>query len=211
MPLYLFEVIGLRERKKQQNRREIFEASQRLFAKRSFEAVTVAEVAQAANVSEMTVYNYFPTKEDLFYAGMQFFEEQLVEAVRNRARGESALKAFRRRVLEGAANLETKGRAEGILRAEKAIGASPSLRAREREIVEDYTRRLAAVLGGDNDVEALAVAAAMMAVHRSLVSYIRGQVMAGRRRTALAEEFRTQARRAFARLERGLGDYSVRL
>jgi len=211
MPLYLFEVIGLRERKKQQNRREIFEASQRLFAKRSFEAVTVAEVAQAANVSEMAVYNYFPTKEDLFYAGMQFFEEQLVEAVRNRARGESALKAFRRRVLEGAANLETKGRAEGILRAEKAIGASPSLRAREREIVEDYTRRLAAVLGGDNDVEALAVAAAMMAVHRSLVSYIRGQVMAGRRRTALAEEFRTQARRAFARLERGLGDYSVRL
>ncbi len=211
MPLYLFEVIGLRERKKQQNRREIFEASQRLFAKRSFEAVTVAEVAQAANVSEMTVYNYFPTKDDLFYAGMQFFEEQLVEAVRNRARGESALKAFRRRVLEGAANLETKGRAEGILRAEKAIGASPSLRAREREIVEDYTRRLAAVLGGDNDVEALAVAAAMMAVHRSLVSYIRGQVMAGRRRTALAEEFRTQARRAFARLERGLGDYSVRL
>jgi len=211
MPLYLFEVIGLRERKKQQTRREIFEASQRLFTRRSFEAVTVAEVAQAANVSEMTVYNYFPTKEDLFYAGMQFFEEQLVEAVRSRARGESALKAFRRRVLEGAANLETKGRAEGILRAEKAIAASPSLRAREREIVEDYTRRLAAVLGGENDAEALAVAAAMMAVHRSLVSYIRGQVMAGRRGTALAEEFRTQARRAFARLERGLGDYSVRL
>ena len=211
MPLYLFEVIGLRERKKQQTRREIFEASQRLFTRRSFEAVTVAEVAQAANVSEMTVYNYFPTKEDLFYAGMQFFEEQLVEAVRSRARGESALKAFRRRVLEGAANLETKGRAEGILRAEKAIAASPSLRAREREIVEEYTRRLAAVLGGENDAESLAVAAAMMAVHRSLVSYIRGQVVAGRRGTALAEEFRTQARRAFARLERGLGDYSVRL
>jgi len=204
-------VIGLRERKKQQTRREIFEASQRLFTRRSFEAVTVAEVAQAANVSEMTVYNYFPTKEDLFYAGMQFFEEQLVEAVRSRARGESALKAFRRRVLEGAANLETKARAEGILRAEKAIAASPSLRAREREIVEDYTRRLAAVLGDENDAEALAVAAAMMAVHRSLVSYIRGQVVAGRRGTALAEEFRTQARRAFARLERGLGDYSVRL
>ena len=204
-------MIGLRERKKQQTRREIFEASQRLFTRRSFEAVTVAEVAQAANVSEMTVYNYFPTKEDLFYAGMQFFEEQLVKAVRSRARGESALKAFRRRVLEGAANLETKARAEGILRAEKAIAASPSLRARERDIVEDYTRRLAAVLGDENDAEALAVAAAMMAVHRSLVSYIRGQVVAGRRGTALAEEFRTQARRAFARLERGLGDYSVRL
>jgi len=203
-------VIGLRERKKQQTRREIFEAAQRLFARRSFEDVTVAEVAHAANVSEMTVYNYFPTKEDLFYAGMQFFEEQLIEAVRNRPRGESALKAFRRRVLEGAANLETRERAEGIVRAGKAIGASPSLLAREREIVEDYTRRLAGVLGGENDVEAQAAAAAMMAVHRSLVSHIRAQVMAGRRGAALAEEFRTQARRAFARLERGLGDYSVR-
>ncbi len=203
-------MIGLRERKKLRTRQEIFEASQRLFARRGFEDVTVAEVAQAANVSEMTVYNYFPTKEDLFYAGMQFFEEQLIEAVRNRPRGESALKAFRRRVLEGAANLETKERAEGILRAGKAIGASPSLRAREREIVEDYTRRLAGVLGNENDVEAQASAAAMMAVHRSLVSHIRGQVMAGRRGAALAEEFRTQARRAFARLERGLGDYSVR-
>ncbi len=179
-------MIGLRERKKLRTRQEIFEASQRLFARRGFEDVTVAEVAQAANVSEMTVYNYFPTKEDLFYAGMQFF------------------------VLEGAANLETKERAEGILRAGKAIGASPSLRAREREIVEDYTRRLAGVLGNEHDVEAQASAAAMMAVHRSLVSHIRGQVMAGRRGAALADEFRTQARRAFARLERGLGDYSLR-
>jgi AcrR family transcriptional regulator len=203
-------VIGLRERKKQQTRREIFEASQRLFARRSFEDVTVAEVARAANVSEMTVYNYFPTKEDLFYAGMQFFEEQLIDAVRDRARGESALKAFRRRVLDGAANLGSRERVEAIVRAGKAIDASPSLRAREREIVEDYTRSLAAVLGGENDVEALAAAAAMMAVHRSLVSHTRGQVMAGRRGAALAEGFRAQARRAFARLERGLGDYSVR-
>ena len=38
-----------------------------LFAVRGFDAVTVAEVAQAAEVSVTTVFNYFPTKEDLFY------------------------------------------------------------------------------------------------------------------------------------------------
>ena len=103
-------MVGLRERKKQQTRQQIFEASQHLFARRGFAEVKVAEVAEAANVSEMTVYNYFPTKEDLFYAGMQFFEEQLIEAVRSRPRGESALKAFRRRVLEGADNLGAKER-----------------------------------------------------------------------------------------------------
>ena len=203
-------MIGLRERKKQQTRQDIFEASQRLFGKRSFEDVTVAEVADAANVSEMTVFNYFPTKEDLFYAGMQFFEEQLIEAVRDRPRGESALMAFRRRVLEGAHNLESRERVRAILRAGDVVAASPSLRAREREIVEDYTRRLAQVMGGKDEIEALVAATAMMAVHRTLVARARGQVAAGVRGSALANDFRTQARRAFARLERGLGDYAVR-
>ena len=201
-------MVGLRERKKQQTRQQIFEASQHLFARRGFAEVKVAEVAEAANVSEMTVYNYFPTKEDLFYAGMQFFEEQLIEAVRSRPRGESALKAFRRRVLEGADNLGAKERTEGIARAGRAIAASPSLRAREREIVEEYTLRLARVLG--EGVEAMVVAAAMMAAHRGLVAHTREQVAAGRRGAQLVEDFRTQARRAFARLEKGLGDYAIR-
>jgi AcrR family transcriptional regulator len=203
-------VIGLRERKKQQTRQAIFEASQRLFARRGFEAVTVAEIAREANVSEMTVFNYFPTKEDLFYAGMQFFEEQLVEAVLNRPRGESALKAFRRRVLEGSENLATRERAEAILKAGKAIAASPSLRAREREIVEEYTRRLAQVLDDEAGIEALVAAAALMSAHRALVAYVREQVASGRRGPGLAEDFKAQTRRAFGRLERGLRDYAVK-
>ena len=203
-------MVGLRERKKQQTRQAIFEASQRLFARRGFGDVTVAEIARDANVSEMTVFNYFPTKEDLFYAGMQFFEEQLVDAVLNRPRGESALKAFRRRVLEGAENLATRERAEAILKAGKAMAASPSLRAREREIVEEYTRRLAEVLGDETGVEALVAASAMMSAHRAVVAHIREQVAAGRRGPGLAEDFKAQARRAFGRLERGLRDYAVK-
>ena len=69
--------LGLRQRKKQQTRQAIYEAARRLFAARGFDRITVAEVAREANVSEVTVFNYFPTKEDLFYAGMHFFEEEL--------------------------------------------------------------------------------------------------------------------------------------
>jgi AcrR family transcriptional regulator len=206
---------GLRERKKQQNRQAIFDAARRLFDRRGFDGVSVAEIAREADVSEVTVFNYFPTKEDLFYGGMEFFEEQLLEAVRNRPRGESALKAFRRRVAEGAANLAARDRVEAIVRSGEAIGASPALVAREREIVERYTRSLAAILAAEtgadpDDVEPVAAAAALMGAHRALVSYTRRRVLAGRRGRGLVEDFRTQTRRAFARLDRGLGGYAVK-
>jgi AcrR family transcriptional regulator len=201
-------VAGLRERKKQQTRQEIFDASQRLFARQSFDAVTVAQIANEANVSEMTVFNYFPTKEDLFFAGMEFYEEHLVEAVRNRPRGEPALKAFERRVKEGASNLAGPERVEAIVRGGMNIASSPSLQERERQIVDEYTARLADLLPGD--VEAKVAAAAMMAAHRALVAHVRMRVAAGARGEDLVADFRAQTRRAFRRLADGLGDYAAR-
>jgi AcrR family transcriptional regulator len=207
--------LGLRERKKRQTRQLIFEAADRLFRQRGFESVTVAEIARGADVSEVTVFNYFPTKEDLFYGGMQFFEEQLIDAVRSRARGESAVSAFRRRLLEGAADLGTEERVTAIRKAAQMISVSPSLVVRERDIVDRYTRQLAAVLAEEtgaapDDVEPLGAAGALMVVHRMLVDHIRKQVLAGRRGSQLVEDFKSQARRAFRRLERGLGDYAVK-
>jgi AcrR family transcriptional regulator len=166
-------------------------------------------------VSEVTVFNYFPTKEDLFFGGMQFFEEQLIEAVRNRARGESAASAFRRRVLEGAPALATRERYASIKRAAQAISASPALAVRERNIVRHYMLQLAGVLAEDtgaasDDVEPLAAAATLMVVHRMLVDHVRKEVVAGRRGSQLVEDFKSQARRAFRRLEQGLGDYAVK-
>ncbi|HEY0829928.1 MAG TPA: helix-turn-helix domain-containing protein [Candidatus Dormibacteraeota bacterium] len=207
--------VGLRERKKQQTRQAIFEAARRLFAGRGFEEVTVAEIARAAEVSEVTVFNYFPTKEDLFYGGMQFFEEDLLDAVLSRPRGESAIKAFRRRLLDGTEALASKERVTAITKAGDAVSASPSLVAREREIVERYTRRLAEVLAAETksdpgDVEPMAAAAAMMGAHRAMVDYVRRRVREGRKGEALVEDARAQIRRAFARLERGLAGYAVR-
>ncbi|HET7421149.1 MAG TPA: helix-turn-helix domain-containing protein [Candidatus Dormibacteraeota bacterium] len=204
-------VTGLRERKKQRTRQEIFDAARRLFQRKGFDAVTVAEVARAADVSEVTVFNYFPTKEDLFYGGMQFFEEQLIEAVRNRPPGESAVKAFRHALLGGAGRLELAQSADAILAAGRLVSASPALQARERDIVDRFTRRLADLLAGagGDAVEAQAVAGALMATHRALVEHVRRRVLTGRRGKRLADEYRDQARRALGRLENGLAGYAV--
>src|SRR5438045_9560607 len=67
-----------------------------LFAKRGFDHVTVAEVAAAADVSEKTVDNYFPTKEDLFFDEVPAREAALVAAITGRRQGESILAALRR-------------------------------------------------------------------------------------------------------------------
>src|SRR3954467_12797148 len=79
--------VGLRELKKQRTRELIAETARRLFAERGFERVTVAEIARAAEVSEQTVFNYFPTKEDLVYWRLEAFEDELLSAVRERAAG----------------------------------------------------------------------------------------------------------------------------
>jgi AcrR family transcriptional regulator len=204
---------GLRERKKEQTRRAIADAARRLFAARGFEAVTVAEVAREADVSEGTVFNYFPAKEDLFYSGLESFEAALVEAVRDRPAGESALATFRRFVLDQSHGLLE--RAEVIAEAARLIAASPALQARERELVERYTGALAGVLAEQSrarpgDIEPRVAATMLMGAQRVLVEYVRATVLAGVRGPKLERSVRSQGKRVFALVERGLGDYGVK-
>ncbi|RKN40900.1 TetR/AcrR family transcriptional regulator [Streptomyces hoynatensis] len=91
---------GLRERKKQQTRRHISDVATGLFCQRGFEAVTVAEIAEAADVSVNTVYNYFPTKEGLFFDREDEVVSRLARRVRERAVGESAAEAVLRGIRE---------------------------------------------------------------------------------------------------------------
>jgi AcrR family transcriptional regulator len=207
--------VGLRERKKQQTRAHIAETARRLFVERGFDAVTVAEVAREAEVSAGTVFNYFPTKEDLFYSGMELFEERLIDAVRDRSPGQTVLASFRGVVFEGIPRLAEEETAELIATAAHLVGSSRSLQARERELVAQYTEELGSLIAEETgrrpgDVEPLAAAAALMGVQRALVAYVHAGVLAGRRGTSLASAVRSQARRAFARLEQGLGDYAVK-
>src|SRR3954470_23180200 len=132
---------GLRERKKQQTRELIAETARRLFSERGFEAVTVAEIARAADVSTQTVFNYFPTKEDLVYWRLESFEEELLSSIRDRPAGEPVLTAFGRfvrapRGMLGSPDPETRERLAGVTRM---IVESPSLLAREQQIFAGYT------------------------------------------------------------------------
>src|SRR4051795_2141763 len=139
---------GLRERKKQQTRQVHADPARGLFSQRGFDRVTVAEVARAAEVSEATVFNYFPSKEDLFYSGLEAFEEELLSAIRDREPGESILDAFARFVLTprgllASADPEAEERLASITRV---IEESPALLAGEQRIFAGYTDSLARLI-----------------------------------------------------------------
>ena len=200
---------GLRERKKQQTRRQIAETARQLFSERGFEQVTVAEVARAADVSTQTVFNYFPTKEDLVYWRLESFEDELLTTIRERPAGESALAAFGRfvrapRGMLGDYDAEAR---EQLAAVTRMIASSPALLAREQQIFAGFTDALAELLGGD--IEARVAANAMMGVHRALVDFARGRIVEGARHPGLADEVRAQADAALTLLERGLGAYAV--
>jgi AcrR family transcriptional regulator len=203
---------GLRERKKEQTRALIADTARRLFAERGFDAVTVAEVARAADVSEKTVFNYFPSKEDLFYSRLEAFEDDLLRAIRDRRAGTSVLAAFRSFLMgrQGVFALD-EGATEQLRGMTRLITESPALLARERVVFERYEDSLARLIAEETgaqpgDVEPRAVASALLGVHRALIGYVRSRALAGDSAAAIGPDVKKQAKRAFARLEKGLGE-----
>src|SRR3954470_21264970 len=140
--------IGLRERKKQRTQELIADTARRLFVERGFERVRVSEIAEAAEVSEATVYNYFPTKEDLVFWRLDAFERELLDAIADREPGRSFLDAFASFVLQRRGLLaETDPQAIGLLVGiTRMISESPALLAREREITDRFTGSLAELI-----------------------------------------------------------------
>jgi AcrR family transcriptional regulator len=212
--------MGLRERKKAQTRQLIADTAWRLFADRGFERVTVAQVAREAQVAVATVFNYFPTKEDLFFFPLEAFGADLVEAVAGRAVGEPALVAFRRQLL-GAGGLLALAEAgdeqalERLRTVNRVIADSPALQAREQQAFTHTAAALADRLAADTgsapgDLDAQVAANALVGVQRALVDYTRRRVLAEERPAGLAADVRTLAERAFSLLEDGLAGYAAR-
>jgi AcrR family transcriptional regulator len=210
--------MGLRELKKEQTRRHIAETAWRLFADRGFDRVTVAEVAREAQVAEATVFNYFRSKEDLFYFQLEAFGAGLIEAVSSRRPGTPVLAAVRRYLLESGGLLTQveAGDSQALerLRAvNRMIAASPSLQAREQQAFAAATDALAGLLAAEtgapaDDLQARVAANALLGVHRALIDHTRRRLQADERPTGLATEVRQLAQRAFRLLEHGLADYA---
>ena len=204
--------LGLRERKKQRTRQQITETAWRLFAERGFDQVPVAEIARDAEVSEATVFNYFPTKEDLVFHRMEAFEQELLDALRARPHDESIAQAFGRFVLRprGFLGSDEPDATEGMRTAARVLTSSPALRARQREILDRYTSALAEFIAADrgmasDDIEPWVIANALIGLHGALISYSHRQALAGASNRRIARNLLTHGKRALARLERGIG------
>jgi TetR/AcrR family transcriptional regulator, regulator of mycofactocin system len=87
---------GLRERKKQRTREQIIEAAMGLFAERGYQATTIADIAEAADVAPRTFFSYFPSKEAVVFHNVDADLDGLASALRERLPGETAFDALRR-------------------------------------------------------------------------------------------------------------------
>ena len=146
--------MGLRELKKEQTRQLIADTAWRLFADRGFDRVTVAEIAREAQVAEATVFNYFPTKEDLFYWRLEAFGMRLADAVSARPAGEPVLAAFRRALMDegGLLTQVEAGDPEALARlrtVNRVIADSPALLAREQQAITRNAAAVAALLAAE--------------------------------------------------------------
>jgi AcrR family transcriptional regulator len=208
--------LGLRERKKQRTRELIAATARRLFAERGFDAVPVSEIAREAEVSEATVFNYFPTKEDLFYHRLEAFEEELLASIRDRPPGEPVIAAFGRFVTTPRGLLAARDpeQVEHLAAISRVIAESPALLAREQQIYARYTDALAELLisetrASGGEVRAWVVARTLIGLHQAAVDYSRREILAGTRNPTLARRVRRQIQQAVELLSDGLADYGT--
>ena len=196
--------MGLRESKKLLMRQVIADEAMRLFATRGFDHVTVAEVAAAAGVSDKTVFNYFPTKEDLFFDEVPRREAALVEAISGREPGESILSALRRLQTGECGRLCTPGFATFA----RIIEESPALQAKELEVMARFVHVLTEALQQElqlDERDARIAAGLLVSVHRQFFRSARKQALAGKNGPAAVRRLRADLERSYELLEHGLG------
>ena len=196
--------VGLRESKKLLMRQVIADEAMRLFATRGFDHVTVAEVAAAAGVSDKTVFNYFPTKEDLFFDEVPAREAALVEAIRGRQQGESIVSALRRLQAGECPRLCSPAFAAFA----RIIEESPALQAKELEVMARFVHVLTEALQQElqlDERDARIAAGLLVSVHRQFFRSARKQALAGKSGPAAVRRLRADLERSYELLEHGLG------
>jgi AcrR family transcriptional regulator len=154
---------GLRERKKQQTREKITQVALRLFAERGYDHTTLAEIAEAADVSPRTIFAYFQSKEDILFCEEPSMYQRLKEVLDQRPAGATTVDALRQFVSSfGDDDDQTRLR-------KRIIGANESLRLSERArsavmeelVAESIARDLGDV--GPDDIRPRLIAASVTA------------------------------------------------
>jgi len=157
--------LGLRERKKLRTREAIATVALDLFAERGYQQTTVAEIAEAAEVSKGTLFAYFPSKEEIVFADTSPLRDQLCHELRHRNNGLSAVDTLRAFVAD---HMITPGPREQL--RERLIEGNEQLRvvqrARLSEVEDALAEAIATDLGepADGPRPRFAAAAALSAI-----------------------------------------------
>jgi AcrR family transcriptional regulator len=152
---------GLRERKKEQTRQRIAAVALRLFAERGFGAVTVNEIAEAAEVAKATLFSYFPTKESLVLHGAG--GDDLAGITARRPPGQTFLEALRAHYRALAAVQVPAAELGALVTRVRVIWDSPALQGAANALLYQQRQELARVLAGEYGETAAGLMAAQVA------------------------------------------------
>jgi AcrR family transcriptional regulator len=183
-------VIGLRERKKLRTRATIASAALDLFARHGFQATTLKQIADAADVAPRTVSGYFPVKEELVFPDHEEVFDGMAARLEQREPGETAVDALRAWLI-GFLDDDAMADPEESARRRQVIESDPALRIYERGLQERAERIVAAAVAVDlglppRDLLPHMVGAATLAALDALGREIVGEPAEGFRERALA-------------------------
>ncbi|MFD9306395.1 TetR/AcrR family transcriptional regulator [Streptomyces sp. NPDC060048] len=166
---------GLRESKKLRTRRQLAATALELFLERGFDAVSVADVAAAAEVSKPTLFRYFPSKEDLVLDRFADHQDEAARIVRERSAGQGPVGALRAHFL---AALDARDPITGlcdhpnVLAFQRLLYTTAGLASR----MQHYTAREVELLAAVLEAEAVpALSARLAAAHLVTVRHELGR------------------------------------
>lgn len=197
-------VESLRERKKAETRQRIADVATRMFVERGFDDVTISEIAEAAGVSKVTVFNYFPRKEDIFFDRFPQAHDLLAEAVRERRPDETPLVALWRLAVDLAEQGHPLGGFQDrYVHFWQTVLGSAALRARVREAVAEFEAYLAELLTGADPHPRL-TAALVVAAYRCVYTESATRLLAGEKAAAVTPDHIAAVDHAFSVLIGGM-------
>lgn len=188
---------GRRDRRKRLTRAAISECGWKLFATRGFDDVTVAEIADLADVAVGTVFNYFPTKEAILFDRADELRAELVGSVLRRPPDQGVVTAFREWHDRTIGFLTAGDRTRRLL---ELVAGSASLRAHEHDLDDRYRTALTAALGGSADPVPALLSAQLVALHRTVADRARDLILAGTPRRTVRTRVAAATRAGFALL-----------
>ncbi len=135
--------LGLRERKKLKTRVAIRQATYRLIAEQGYDATTIEQIAEAAEVSPSTVFRYFATKEDIVLTDE--YDPIMEASLRSRPADEPPLVSVRLMMVETLTSFIAT-ESEELRQRTRLMVEVPAIRARMTETMSDTAKILAQVL-----------------------------------------------------------------